>query len=73
MAHHRYTRTPADKASQKARSDKNKLKPAKPKKVASDKVRERKLKVKEEKRAKFISKLSSKILKQDEQNNNIEK
>ena len=53
---HRYTRTPADKAEQKRRSDKNKLKPAKLRKFASEKVKARKLLVKEAKRQKFLKK-----------------
>lgn len=53
---HRYTRTPADKVERKKRSDANKLKPAKPRKFASEVVKERKLLVKEVKRQKFLRK-----------------
>lgn len=53
---HRKTRTPQESAEQKARTDKNKIKPIKKGKFASEEVKERKLKIKEIKRKKFLRK-----------------
>lgn len=53
---HRYKRQPETKVKQKARSDKNKAKPPKLRKFASEEVRQRKLKVKELKRQRYFSK-----------------
>ena len=57
---HRYTRTPDHSLRQKSRTEKNKLKPVKSKKFAGEKVKERKLKVKEGKRQKYLLKVKGK-------------
>lgn len=51
---HRYKRTPQHSAEQKARTEKNRTKVRKPIKMASEKTKQRKFEIKEQKRQKYL-------------------
>lgn len=55
MANSQTPRTKEKKAKQKIRSDNNKLKPAKPRKFASEALKAKKLQIKEVKKQKFLT------------------
>lgn len=60
MAKAKKTRTPAEKAAQKARTEKNKQKPPKKRQFASELVKKEKLKIKELKRKKYEQSIANK-------------